>query len=159
MYTREEKREMRLKFWDGFKGYSSRKRRRKRLPSKWAGDNTGIKQVNLKFHFDETEALVCIDIVADDLDKRIALFDKLESLKKILEDALGEALIWDLQYTIESGKEISRIYLKKENVSIYRQSCWPEVMVFFFNKMIRIEPLILEYRDYIKALGSGLRDY
>lgn len=151
MYTREEKREMRLRFWDGFKGFSSRKRRQKRLQSKWAGDNTGIKHLNLKFHFDEREALVCIDIVAGDLDRRIALFEKLESLKKILEDAVGEAMIWELQYTIESGKEISRIYLKKEDVNIYNQACWPDVMVFFFNKMVRIEPLILEYRDYIKA--------
>ena len=123
------------------------------MTSKWAGDNTGIKSLNLKFHFDESVALVCIDIVAKDLDRRIELYDKLETLKTVLEGNLEEALIWDLQYIIESGKEISRIYLKKEGVNIYTESCWPDVMVFFFNKMIRIEPVILEYRDYIKDRG------
>ena len=140
---------MRMKFWNGFKSYSSRQRRRRRMTSQWVGDNTGIKNLNLKFHFDEGEALVCIDIVALDLDNRIALYDKLETLKRIFIDNLEEALIWDLQYVIESGKEISRVYLRKENVNIYNENCWPDVMVFFFNKMIRIEPIILEYKDYI----------
>ncbi len=138
-----------MKFWNGFKSYSSRQRRRRRMTSQWVGDNTGIKNLNLKFHFDEGEALVCIDIVALDLDNRIALYDKLETLKRIFIDNLEEALIWDLQYVIESGKEISRVYLRKENVNIYNENCWPDVMVFFFNKMIRIEPIILEYKDYI----------
>ena len=86
------------------------------MTTKWAGDNTGIKYLNLKFHFDEKEALVCIDIVAKDLDKRIELWDKLETLKAVLDGNLEEELTWDLQYKIESGKEISRIYLKKEKV-------------------------------------------
>ena len=151
MYTREEKKNLRLKFWNEFNSYSGRKRRRKRMPPKWVGDKTGIKDLNLKFHFDEKEAIVGIDIVSKDLDRRIELYDRIESLKKLLLDALGEEMIWDLEYTIESGKEISRIYLLKENVSIYDTTTWPDVMVFFFNKMVRIEALILEYRDYLKG--------
>ena len=151
MYTKDEKKELRVKFWDQFKSYSSRKRRQRRLSTKWAGDNTGVKYLNLKFHFDEKEALVCIDVVATDLDRRIELYDKLETLKNVLDGNLGESLIWDLQYTIESGKEISRVYLRLLDVNIYDQTTWPNVMVFFFNKMIRIEPIILEYNDYIKG--------
>ena len=151
MYTIEEKKELRLKFWNGFKSFSSKRRRARRLPSKWAGDNTGIKNLNLKFHFDENRAMVCIDVVAKDLDRRIALFDRLESLKRILEESVGEELCWELQYRDGDNPEISRVYLQVDGVSIYKQTCWPDVMVFFFNKMVRIEPVILEYRDYIAS--------
>jgi hypothetical protein len=152
MYTVEEKKEFRLKFWNDFKSYSSRKRRRMSLSPGWTGEKTGIKDLNLKFHFDEGEAIVAIDIVASDLDRRIALFEKVEGLKKLLEDAVGESLIWELDYTIESGKKISRIYLLKEGVNIYNMITWPDVMVFFFNKMIRIEAIVIEYKEYLKGL-------
>ena len=151
MYTKEEKKQFRLKFWNDFKNYSGRKRRRKRMSPKWAGDNTGIKDINLKFHFDDKEALVGIDIVSGDLDRRIELFERLETLRKILHEAMGEEMIWEIDYVIESGKEIGRIYLRKEEVNIYNTTTWPDVMVFFFNKMIRIESIILEYRDYLKG--------
>ncbi len=120
------------------------------MSPKWAGDNTGIKDLNLKFHFDEKEAIVGIDVVSNDLDRRIELFDRLETLKKILHEAMGEDMIWEINYVIESGKDIGRVYLRKEGVNIYNMTTWPDVMVFFFNKMIRIEPIILEYKDYLR---------
>jgi hypothetical protein len=149
MYTKTEKKDLRLKFWNEFNSFSARKRRRLSLAPKWAGEHTGIRGINLKFHFDEDEAIVAIDVVARDIDSRIALYDKLETIRKLLEEALGETLIWDLEYTLESGKEISRVYVRFKEVSIYNMSSWPDVMVFFYNKMIRLEPIVLEYKDYL----------
>ena len=152
MYTIEQKREMRLKFWSNFRNFSSRRRRSRRMPARWVGDNTGIRHLKLKFHFDEERAMVCIDIVAKDLDRRVELYDRLEGLRKLLEDSVGEPMVWELQYNYNNQPEISRVYLQMEGVNIYDPNCWPDVMVFFFNKMIRIEPLILEYREYLDGV-------
>jgi hypothetical protein len=147
MYTAEEKKSLRVEFWDQFRKLSGKKRRRLGLPSKWVGEYTGIKYLNLKFHFDISVALVGIDIVTNDLDKRIDAYEKLEQMKKLLEEAMGSAMVWELLYITESGREISRIYKKVEGVDIYDRSCWPAVSEFLYINMINLEKFFLEYKD------------
>ena len=109
MYSKDEAKQIRLEFWDRFEKYAALRRRQKGKPAKFIMNKTGIKQLKLKFHFDTTEAIVGIDIETRNLDKRIELFGKLEELKSILEKNLGTALNWQLEYTLPTGKSISRI--------------------------------------------------
>lgn len=150
MYTKEELKNIRLEFWNRFKEYSTLRRRQKGKPAKWIMNNTGIKQLKLKFEFDENQAVVGIDIETRNTDKRIELYDKMEKLKKILEDKLQQPLIWELDYVQASGKSISRICLKKEGVSIYNKETWPEVFPFFYKNMMKIEDFYEEFRDVLK---------
>ena len=95
MFSKEEAKKLREEFWDQFKHISAGKRTRKKMPGYWMLDHTGIKALNLRFHVDREVAQVGIDLETRNMDKRIELYEKLESLKKLLEEAMESPLKWE----------------------------------------------------------------
>ena len=88
MFSKEESKQLREEFWDQFKTLSIGRRKAKGLPGDWILTNTGVKALNLRFHVDREVAQVGIDLETRNMDKRIELFEKLESVKKMLERAM-----------------------------------------------------------------------
>ena len=150
MYSKEEAKALRIEFWERFKGYSDVRRRQKGKPEKWILDRTGIKALDLKFHIDRQCAQVGFEIETNDMDRRLELFDKLESLKKLLENAMKSELTWEVDYTRENGKSVSRIYTRLDKVDIYNKDTWPDVFKFFYTNMMKLESFFEEYRDFLK---------
>jgi len=150
MFSKEEAKKLREEFWDQFKHMSGDRRARKKLPGNWMLDQTGIKALNLRFHVDREVVQVGIDLETRNMDKRIELYEKLESLKKLLEEAMESPLIWELEYIRENGKSVSRIYLQMEGVDIYKRDTWTEAHKFMYTNMIKLEAFFQEYRDILK---------
>lgn len=150
MYSKEEAKALREEFWEQFKTLSTKKRLRKRLPGPWLLNNTGIKALNLRFHVDRKVAQVGIDLETRNVDKRLELYEKLESVKRILEEAMQEPMIWEIEYLRENGKSVSRIYLQLDDVDIYNPITWSKVHQFMFEKMMKLEAFYQEYRDFFK---------
>ena len=142
MFSKEESRQLREDFWTSFG---------KSFPRKWILYNTKVKGLSLKFHFDTKSALVALDL-EDDLEKRIQHWDKLLALRSILmEDFLADA-IYEEDYLLENGKEISRIYVPMyDKVSIHNKNSWRNVMLFFNETMDTFERFFLEYKDVITS--------
>ncbi|MGB1309355.1 MAG: DUF4268 domain-containing protein [Oceanihabitans sp.] len=142
MFSKEESRQIRQDFWTSFG---------KSFPRKWILYNTKIKGLSLKFHFDTKRAFIALDI-EDDLENRIAYWEKLLALQSILQTEYLPESIFEETYFLENGKEISRIYLPLEQkVSIHNKNTWQEVMVFFNKNMFLLETFFLEYKDIIKG--------
>ena len=142
MFSKEESRILREAFWTSFG---------KSFPRKWILYNTKIKGLSFKFHFDTKIALVALDL-EDDLENRINYWEKLVALKSILTTEYLPDAIFDEEYYLENGKEISRIYVTlNEKVSIHNKNSWRSVMEFFNDTMIRFESFFEEYKDIIKA--------
>lgn len=142
MFSKEESRQLRELFWTSFG---------KSFPQKWVLYDTRLKGFSFKFHFDTTSALVALDL-EDDLENRIKYWDKLQSLKTILTDELLPDVIFEEEYYLENGKEISRIYVKLEQkVSIHNKNTWRDVMQFFFEKMTAFEEFFDLYKDFIES--------
>jgi hypothetical protein len=141
MFSKEESRQLRESFWTSFG---------KSFPRKWILYNTKIKGFSFKFHFDTKTALVALDL-EDDLENRINTWEKLLSLKSILkEEYLPEAL-FEEEYYLENGKEISRIYVPlQQKVSIHNKNSWQEVMVFFNTYMDKFERFFIDFEDILK---------
>ncbi len=150
MFTIEEKKKIREEFWIKFKSYSNGRKIKSGKSGKWIMDQTDIKQLKLKFHFNETHAWAGIVIDTLNIDKRVDLFDKLEKLKTILKEAVPYKLIWELEFPISHNKTVSIVYSNIDNVSIYNKSCWKKVQTFLYEVMTPIEDVFLEYKDYIK---------
>ncbi len=150
MYSKEEAKKIRLEFWTRFEKYAAVRRRQKGKPPKFIMNKTGIRQLKLKFHFDNNHARVGIDIETRNLDKRIALFEKLETLRSIFEKNLGAELNWELEHILPTGKSISRISLIKNDVNIYDKKSWPEVFPFFYKNMMKIEAFFEEYKEVLR---------
>ena len=94
--------------------------------------------------------MVSVDIESQDLEKRLEVWEKLISLRPIL---LGEYLpkaLFEDTVILENGKEISRISVGLENVSIHNKNTWRETMVFLKDNMAIIEDFYNGYEDIIK---------
>jgi hypothetical protein len=150
MYSREETKELRVAFWNQFRDFTNKRRKGKGRTGKWILDKTGINALNLRFHFDEQMALVGIDIETRNLDKRLEMFEKLESTRNQINQALGENTRWELEYIRENEKSVSRIYTAIEGVSILDRKSWNRVNMFFFDRMTALEDYFLEYKDYLR---------
>ena len=142
MFSKEESRKLREDFWISFG---------KSFPRKWILYDTKIKGFSFKFHFDTKTALVSLDL-EDDLENRINYWEKLQSLKSILKDEFLPDAIFEEEYILDNGKEISRIYVTlDQKVSIHNKNTWRDVMEFFNEKMSLFETFFEEYKDFLEV--------
>ncbi|MDP2527823.1 DUF4268 domain-containing protein [Maribacter dokdonensis] len=141
MFSKEESRKLREEFWIAFG---------KSFPNKWTLYKTEVKGLSFKFHFDLKRAIVSIDVDSD-FEQRIRVWDKLVALKSILlNDYLHEAIFEDF-YLLENKKEISRIYVELNHVSIHNKNTWRETMEFLNQNMLQIERFYEKYKDIIDS--------
>ena len=140
MYSREDSKQIRQEFWTSFG---------KNYPRKWVLYNTKIKDFALKFHFDRTSAEVSIEVGSADEVFRKYYFEKLESLQSILKKDFLPAASFEADHELESGKLVSRVFVRKEGVNIHSKQDWPEVQAWLADNMYRLEGFFVEYRDII----------
>ncbi|ASV28956.1 DUF4268 domain-containing protein [Maribacter cobaltidurans] len=140
MFSKEESRKLREEFWISFG---------KSYPRKWIMYKTKIKGLSFKFHFDTKKAMVSIDVEGE-LEQRIQLWEKLESLKSILINEFLPNAIFEDCFILENQKEISRIYISLNDVSIHNKNTWLQTMQFLSKKMIKMEEFFINYKDILQ---------
>lgn len=143
MYSKEENQKLKREFWVTFS---------EKYPRKWVLYDTKIKDFSFKFYVENTKAQVQIDIEHRNEIKRIQYFEKLESLKNILEEEFISDLVFEKNFSLENGKTISRIWVEKLNVSVSNKKYWNEIFAFFNEKMSALELFYLEYDEFIKNI-------
>ena len=144
MYSREETQKLKREFWVTFA---------EKYPRKWVLYDTKIKDFSFKFYVDNKKAQVIIDIEHRSDVKRIAYFEKIEALKSILEDEFIKDLVFEKEFHLENGKEISRIWVELLGVSVSNRKYWDQIFDFFFENMNALEMFYLEYDDFIKDIS------
>lgn len=137
MFSKEESKKLRQDFWISFG---------KSYPRKWVLYDTKIKGLALKFHFNLKTAMVSMDIETSDLEKRIELWEKLIALKSILKNEYIQDARFEDSLILENDKEISRIYIEMNSVSIHNKNTWQETMFFLHSNMSLLETFFLEYK-------------
>ncbi|WP_417940217.1 DUF4268 domain-containing protein [Flavobacterium sp. RS13.1] len=143
MYSREESQKLKREFWVAFA---------EKYPRKWVLYDTKIKDFSFKFYIDNKKAQVLIDIEHRSNEKRMAYFEKLEALKNILEEEFIKDLVFEKNHTLESGKNISRIWVEKSGIGFSNRNNWDTIFDFFFEKMNALEMFYLEYDEFIKDI-------
>ncbi|MBE0391331.1 hypothetical protein HNQ02_001044 [Flavobacterium sp. 7E] len=144
MYSKEETQKLKREFWVTFAD---------KYPRKWMLYDTKIKDFSFKFYVDNKKAQVIIDIEPRNDETRNAYFDKLVALKNILNDEFIKDLVYEQNYTLESGKTISRIWVEKLGVGVSNRNYWDTIFEFFNEKMNALELFYLEYDDFIKDIN------
>lgn len=141
MYSKAEMQQLKKDFWVAFA---------EEYPRKWLLYDTKIKDFSFKFFTDNKKAQVMIDIEMKDDDKRIAYFEKLESLKTILEEDYIKDLVFEKNLTLETGKVISRVWVEKTGIGMTNKNAWPQIFDFFSENMEAFERFYFEFEDFIK---------
>lgn len=143
MYSREETQKLKREFWVAFA---------EKYPRKWVLYDTKIKDFSFKFFVDNKKAQVLIDIEHRSDEKRTAYFDKIESLKNILDEEFVQDLVYERNYVLENGKTIGRIWVERLGVGFSNRNYWDEIFDFYFEKMNALELFYLEYDEFIKDI-------
>lgn len=143
MYSKEETQRLKREFWIAFA---------EKYPRKWLLYDTKIKDFSFKFYVDNKKAQVLIDIEPRNNIKRIAYFEKLKALKNILEEEFVQDLVFEKDFTLESGKVISRIWVEKLGVGVSNRNYWDAIFDFYNEKMSALELFYLEYDEFIKDI-------
>lgn len=94
--------------------------------------------------------MVSMDIESQDLEKRLELWEKLISLRSILLEEYLPKAVYEDTIVLKNGKEISRVSVSLENVSIHNKNTWQETMVFLKENMAVFEDFFNEYKDIIR---------
>ncbi|QCX54247.1 DUF4268 domain-containing protein [Elizabethkingia sp. JS20170427COW] len=141
MFSKEEAAQLKKDFWTAFG---------KSFPRKWLLYNTKIKDFAFKFYVDNKKAEVSLDIEMKEDIFRLAYFDKIWSLEDILKNEFIPDAILEQNFYLDNGKVISRIWVTKDNVSVFNQKTWQEIFEFFVEKMTAFEYFFYEYEDFIK---------
>ena len=143
MYSKQENQKLKQEFWVTFA---------QKYPRKWILYDTKIKDFSFKFYVDNIKAQVSIDIEHRSQEKRLAYFNKLISLKNILQDNFIKDLVFQANYSLDNGKTISRIWVEKLQITVSNHKDWPQIFAFFNQKMDAIELFYSQYDDYIKDI-------
>ena len=103
MYSKADAQLIKKEFWSTFGN---------EYPRKWLLYNTKIKDVTFKFNVDNKKAFVMLDIEPKDENKRKIYFEKVESLKDILIEAIAMKKHPFIIYIDDENEIISNIYGK-----------------------------------------------
>ncbi len=147
MYSKQQNQQLKQEFWVTFA---------EKYPRKWLLYDTKIKDFSFKFYVDNKKAQVLIDIENRSLDLRKIYFEKIVSLKNILEAEYIVGLVYEQNYTLESGKTISRIWVELNDVSVSNRQYWNTIFEFFEQNMDSLERFFYEYQDSIKDLETNV---
>ena len=142
MFNKEEAAVFRKDFWTSYG---------KSFPRKWLLYNTKIKGFSFKFYADNKTAFVTLDIEPNYESKRELLYQQVVALKTVLTEEYIPEIIFDENHTLETGKIISRVYVKlDEKFTIYDKNTWGSAFQFFNKNMEQFELWFYEFEDFIK---------
>jgi hypothetical protein len=139
MYTAEESSKIRQRFWTAFGKYMQPIPSATGLPVHWLNYKTGKKNLYFKMDAQRQYAHIHIELHHTDVDIRQAYWDRLLAMKELLEEATGETWDWLPESVNEDGKSIACIGIRLENVSVFREQDWPEIISFLKQRIIALD--------------------
>ena len=149
MYSKEELKQLKKEFWEGFGTYCSLIPALKRRKSKFMLYNTKMKGVELKFDATRKGASVILEINLSNANQRLEKYEKFLLSKTIMEKQFPMGLIWDPSYIRECGTEVSRIYTKKNDIDLHRRIQWMDFYKFMSSEMLKLEKAFKAVKEMI----------
>lgn len=101
VFTKEEAKEIRVKFWEGFKRYC----KRKHIYRKWVLTGVKIRSTQLKFYADREKALVLFQIDHKNELRRFEVYECMLSYQTLFRAECGDELKWEEEYTGIEGQD------------------------------------------------------
>jgi len=153
MYSKDEEKVLKKKFWDGFEAYSAPRLSEKGKRT-WVLFHTRIKGLEFKFFVNREKVGVILEINHRNEDRRLRIFEALNDYKAFIDDGVP-GLEWHLIAYTPEGKEVSQISVYVENVDYYNPATWPAIYPFFCKTMLQLEE---NYFIIFESLKEELRN-
>lgn len=151
MFSKEELKELKISFWNGFKEFMKKQKSSNGKRVNWLSYKTDVKFIYLRLDVNNKKASINFDIQHKFDDIRAIVYEQMTELKVVLEDSMSTKTIWheDLNY---NNITISRICWEKENVNFYNENDHIEIYEFFKKTLIEFDLFYQDYKDILVAL-------
>ena len=150
MYSKEEVKQLKKEFWEGFGIYCNNIPALKRRKSKFMLYNTKMKGVEMKFDATREGAYVILEINHHSTAQRLEKYEQFEQYKSIMEKQFPTGLIWDFAFIRECGTEVCRIYTHKSGIDFHRRIQWMEFYEFMSQEMLKLERAFVTVKEAIE---------
>lgn len=149
MYSKEELKNLKIEFWEGFASYCEVQ------PylyghKRWVLYDTKVKGVELKFELTRQAVSVMIEVNHKQEDLRLEMYEKLTWYKDSIEEGFEEPLEWNVYFQRESGQEVSRIILSYAGLDFHKRTDWGAFYNFMAKEMYLLERNFLSIVEFIK---------
>ncbi|UOQ44066.1 DUF4268 domain-containing protein [Halobacillus salinarum] len=106
-------------------------------PSKdnWIGAGTGISSVSYNFVMSRSYARVEVYLQRSVKEENKFIFEELGKFKDSIENKFGDSLTWERL----DNKKASRIKYQKDDVNIYNEEDWEDMINFMVTSMLNLE--------------------
>ncbi len=138
MYNQKEAAAVRQKFWTNFGKYMSPVPDALAQKINWINYKTGVKGIYFKMNADNNQAVVLVEIPAGN-DKWQEYYSVFLSLKKQFEKVAGKNWTWTNNRTNADGKMAAVIWIELNEVNIFRETDWPEIITFLKRNVVALD--------------------
>lgn len=149
MYSKQEIKQLKKEFWEGFGLFCITHPILKRRKGKLMLYNTKMKGVDLKLDATRDGAYVILELNDKNEARRFERYEQFEQYKSLIEVDFPDGLVWNFGYRLQTGNEVCRIYTHKEGIDIHRREHWEEFYRFMADEMVKLERAFRKVRDVI----------
>ena len=152
MYKRDELKQLKTDFWNGFADYCNTIPRLVQRKQKFMLYNTRLKGTELKFDVQRHEVVVVLEINHTDYERRIELFEHFKACRMLFEEAFdGMEVVYEPFYKLETGKDVCRIYIRlADEMDFHRRDDWQKFYGFMARNMMRLERIFNQAKQALE---------
>lgn len=119
-------------------------------PVNWMNYITGIKHVYFRMDVTVSYARISIELKHPDAVQQKEYYDRLKSVKEILEHETGESWKWEEGIADEDSASISRIEKTLPGVNVLNESDWPAIISFLKPRLIALDSWWAQVKDVLR---------
>jgi hypothetical protein len=151
-YKRDELKQLKTDFWNGFADYCNTIPRLAQRKQKFMLYNTRLKGTELKFDVQRHEVSVVLEINHTDYDRRIELFEHFKACRMLFEEAFeGMEVVYEPFYRLETGNDVCRIYIRlNDEMDFHRRDDWQKFYMFMARNMMRLERIFNQAKQALE---------
>ncbi|OSZ77691.1 hypothetical protein CAP36_15100 [Chitinophagaceae bacterium IBVUCB2] len=150
MYTRQEASLINKKFWTSFGMYMKPVASASGETVNWLNYKTGIKHIFFRMDVDKSKASVAIELRHPDKLIQQYFYEQLVTLKKMLEQMVGEKWAWQMHLEDEDGAIVSRIDKTITGVNVFNENDWPAIISFLKPRIIALDEFWYTAKDILE---------
>jgi hypothetical protein len=154
MFSKEESRQLKTTFWNGFEDHMSNTRSSNGRRINWVSYPTGVKTIFVRLEADGKGARVCFDIQHKSEDLRLLLFEQMTEMKNVMDDIMGVDAVWIENYHYLNEQYISRIVWEDSNLNFYNSEHKLKIYQFLSQRLIKFDLFYQEYKDILISLAN-----
>lgn len=148
MFSKAEKKQMNIAFWDGFKQYMKSSKSSVLPRVNWLSYPTDLKHAYLRLFCDETTSALRFDIQLKDEDIRMLFWDQLIELKTLLNKTMNTETLWVKNIEVD-GALISRIHWESNEWSLYNTKDWRKIYRYLKERLLEFDLFYQEYKEIL----------